>query len=210
MLWNWHVHFLSRKLELFSQDWDAYLSVSKEAVATCTKNVHMLQAASFLLLRAQNAMLHYKLGVVESILARVSDILTSAATSISEHGSKNTYFLVKRFYLILNIMHLIGLGKVNEALPILTTLHALLDTDQSFADQDELTIMADDTQLIATDNRPLNLPHMTWKQKKLPYLLSYLLSGVVHKSQDTAKAILFLTEGLNAITGNSDTRRAPC
>lgn len=177
------------------------MTISKEAVTTCTKNVHMLQAASFLLLRAQTAMMHYHLALVEPILARVSDILTSAAASLSEQESKTAYFLVKRFYLILNIMYLIGLGKTNEALPLLTTLHALLDADQSFADQDELTVMDDDTQLLATDKRHSNMPHLVWKQKKIPYLLSYLLSGVVHKSQDTAKAILFLTEGLTAIKG---------
>ena len=204
MTWNWHVHFLSRKLELLQMDWDSYYSSSKEAVSICSNRGFDLQAASFLLLRAQNALELYKFDIIETTLNQVNDILTIAArTDMSSAIQKSSYHLVKRLFYIIEIMFFISMGKMDQALPVLTALHALLDDDQSFADQDELTMMNDtlDKSLnIAPSIDSIELS-LIWKQKKLPYLLSYLLSGLVHKYQDTSKAILFLNEGLKAISG---------
>lgn len=204
-LWNWHVHFLSRKLELYLLDWDAYLSVSKDAVATCLKNNSSLQASTFLLLRAQNAMVLYRSDLVEPILIQISEFISTAASSPSINKVALNY--VKRFYYILQTMFLVCSGKMNDALPVLSTLHALLDADQSFADQDDLTMMnvdlIEDTPVAQTETDKQYEDGLIWKQKKLPYLVSYLMSGIVHKSQDTSKALLFLNEGLSAIDAES-------
>lgn len=105
---------------------------------------------------------------------------------------------VEKWFLIYSVLLRLHKGKSKEATPLLSRLHLLLDRDHVPADQDELTMPAG-SSLRFQDAGTEPLDQEAWQDKKLPYLVAYHVSGLVHHNHDPEKALLFYREGLAAV-----------
>lgn len=100
----------------------------------------------------------------------------------------------RKLWLIYSIVRNLDSCEVTVASSLLVRLHALLDKDVGLPDQDELTFMECDRDVVVQ----LSVQD-TFIQVTIPYLFAYLVSGITHKSHDGEKAKLFLQEGIRSI-----------
>ena len=84
-------------------------------------------------------------------------------------------------YLIFKLCRLVDEFKIKDASSIFTELHVLLDKEDAYVDQDELTM---------TQEAPLLVGRDAFTQLHLPYLMTYYLSGVVLSYSDQERGII--------------------
>ncbi|KAI8893262.1 hypothetical protein BC833DRAFT_544840 [Globomyces pollinis-pini] len=167
---HWQSHFLLLKLKV-STDWQSYLQASTEVVEQLLSLKNYSHAYIVLLLRIQRSFQSEKLIVVESIF-KALDNMKSKDESLTLNANLNIT------YLILKINYYCQIGKNHEAVDMLTALHGLLETQYRDENKYE-TIM--------------------YFQPTMLFLLTYLISGIVHKPIDNMKSKTFLTQGLKAV-----------
>lgn len=113
---------------------------------------------------------------------------------------------IKKMYLLFQSSFYLCTGVMDEAMSTVSKLQVVLDEQGGL----------DPTLIVSSEMKDDLLdvggpPTLNQLEKgggrilligtKIPYLVSYLLSALVHKFKDHAKSILFLKEGLDAVSG---------
>lgn len=109
---------------------------------------------------------------------------------------------IKKMYLLFQSSFYLCTGVMDEAMSTVSKLQVVLD-EQGGLDPTLIVSseMKDDLLDPALNQLEKGGGRILFIGTKIPYLVSYLLSALVHKFKDHAKSILFLKEGLDAVSG---------
>ncbi|KAJ3183860.1 mau2 chromatid cohesion factor [Geranomyces variabilis] len=191
-MWKWYYHFAMRRGELLARDGQvkACCSVLTQAAAEATKVGHLDMKGALLLALTHHLIKAQSFGLATDQLTQLG-VLFDPASKRHEH--------LRLYYTLTFILHSLHLGNTKDALECLDSLHQQVETPAPIVQAEMETGIANislprSDRDSADDDFAVSL-----LSRNQLYALVFLVSGMVHKSNDTFKAKKHFIEGLKTI-----------
>ncbi|KAJ3160329.1 hypothetical protein HDU86_000663 [Geranomyces michiganensis] len=216
-MWKWYYHFAMRRGELLARDGQvkACCSVMTQAAAEATKNGHLDMKGALLLALTHHLMKAQCYGLATDQLSQLGLIFDpppandpegSAQDRSSSHPSQplatpasKRHEHLRLYYTLTLILHSLHIGKTKDALECLDSLHQQVESPAPIV---KAEMEAGVSSIVLPQSGPNSLQDvfaLTLLPQNRLYTLVFLVSGMVHKCNDTFKAKKHFVEGLKTI-----------
>ncbi|KAI8592914.1 cohesin loading factor-domain-containing protein [Geranomyces variabilis] len=191
-MWKWYYHFAMRRGELLARDGQvkACCSVMTQAAAEATKIGHLDMKGALLL-----ALTHHLIKAQSFGLA--ADQLTQLGLLFDPESKRHEH--LRLYYTLTFILHSLHLGNVKGALECLDSLHKQVETPAPIVQAEMETGIANIPLPQCDRDSADDAFAVSLLSRNQLYALVFLVSGMVHKSNDTFKAKKHFVEGLKTI-----------